>query len=53
MNGRASARARTAGGKMLGKLFVSRVSACPFLLSLSSSQLITSTSQLEVISSNS
>jgi hypothetical protein len=42
MNGRLSARARTEGGKMLGKLFVSRVSACLFLLSFSSSQLITS-----------
>ena len=41
MNGRPSARASTAGGKMLGKLFVSRVSACLFLLSFSSSQLIT------------
>jgi hypothetical protein len=41
MNGRPSARAKTAGGKMLGKLFVSRVSACLFLLSFSSSQLIT------------
>jgi hypothetical protein len=42
MNGRPSERARTEGGKMLGKLFVSRVSACLFLLSFSSSQLITS-----------
>jgi enamine deaminase RidA (YjgF/YER057c/UK114 family) len=45
MNGRPSARASTAGGKMLGKLFVSRVSACLFLLSFSSSQLITFTPQ--------
>jgi hypothetical protein len=40
-NGRQSARPSTACGKMLGKLFVSRVSACLFLLSFSSSQLIT------------
>jgi hypothetical protein len=31
---------------MVGKLLVSRASACRFLLSLSSSQLITSTSEL-------